>query len=370
MCVYKSCPSCILPSGNQNFFKPLLKPKAEEIKEKRSDGLEMEEEVEMEASFPRREEENVKKYYDTNPSKARMKRNFGVRPIANCLWDRECIPTDIYSIISTDILHLIPHGALEYFYNNLEIILKRYKISDQELRELMERQSFEFVLFNSPSFKIVNNDAVLDPTRIFHLRTLDVSVGKENVKMKSADSMATWMHGSSIILGYGLHSALLNSNGNELHHYRIGMNLVILLLMELENTDIAVGKEWKSNVNAIVDGIILVFQDPHMYSGNGTEKMHRLRHIVNNYHLHGSFKTSNTAHYERCHSVFTKETFENVGRFGKESSKVAPPRVKMILEVYSIFISTFFKNPGLHSSSLSDANNILTIYMNRSSNTR
>jgi hypothetical protein len=161
------------------------------------------------------------------------------------------------------------------------------------------------------------------------------------VNLKSKDSVTTWMHASSIIVGYGESCPLKQEQkGNDLHHYRMIINLIYKILLNLETNSLNVEEKWASDVDTLVDGLILLYQDPHSYSGKFTEKMHRMRHLVENYQLHGAFKTSNTFHWERAHQFFTKWAFEFVGRHGNENSPT-PPKSKMLLEVYKVFLATF-----------------------------
>jgi hypothetical protein len=272
------------------------------------------------------------------------KNKFSIRPIWNCMWNRKCIPTNPYKIITTDILHEIVHGILDYLITNMVELFKRNKLNTQVIT-MMRRIIKKFRYFSSPSFTTKNNVVVVDPTKLIRLRALDIALDRSEVKIKSSDSVFAWLHACLIVVGYGDNCPLSQEGNNELHHYRMIMNLVTRLLIELETETIDVEQEWINKVDTIVEGIILLLQDPHMYMKHGTEKMHRLRHLTENYCLHGSFKNSNTSHWERAHSFFTKFAFENVGRHGREHSEL-PPKAKMLLEVYSVFLATYRMKQG------------------------
>ena len=272
------------------------------------------------------------------------KNKFSIRPIWNCMWNRKCIPTNPYKIITTDILHEIVHGILDYLITNMIELFKRNKLNTQVIT-MMRRIIKKFKYFSFPSFTTKNNVVVVDPTKLIRLRALDIALDRSEVKIKSSDSVFAWLHACLIVVGYGDNCPLSQEGNNELHHYRMIMNLVTRLLIELETETIDVEQEWINKVDTIVEGIILLLQDPHMYMKHGTEKMHRLRHLTENYCLHGSFKNSNTSHWERAHSFFTKFAFENVGRHGREHSEL-PPKAKMLLEVYSVFLATYRMKQG------------------------
>ena len=272
------------------------------------------------------------------------KEKFSMRPIWNCTWSRKCVPTNPYDLITTDILHEFIHGILDYLITNMSELFKRNKLNKQVI-DMMGRIIEEFKFFSSPSFTIKNNIVVVDPTNVIRLRALDIALDRSEIKIKSSDSVFAWLHACFIVIGYGDDCPLSYEGGNELHHYRMIMNLVRSILIELETTSIHIDNEWINKVDTMVEGIILLLQDPHMYMKHGTEKMHRLRHVTDNFRMHGSFKNSNTSHWERGHTFFTKQVFENVGRHGREHCDL-PPKAKMLLEVYSIFISTYFMKEG------------------------
>ena len=152
--------------------------------------------------------------------------------------------------------------------------------------------------------------------------------------------MTKWVHAFLIVIGYGP-SCPLSSIGNDLHHYRMIVNLIVMIVLELETDSMTVKKTWSSRLTQLVDGLICLLEDPHMYKKHGTEKMHRMRHLANDYYLHGCFKSQNTSHWERGHSFFTKWAYDVVGRHGRDHSQL-PPQAKMLLEVYTMFLATFF----------------------------
>ena len=321
MCIYKSCPSCVLPVGSSNFLKPL------EDHDRRQQDLIME--------FYYANEGHYKK----NKTILDWKEKWSMRPIKNAMWERSCIPTDVYRIITTDILHGIMHGMYAYVLANQVFIFKRNKLS-VAIMALMDAQSDEFTLFCSPMYTIKEGVAKVDVTRQVRLRKLEIELNSTAVNLVSSDAVTTWIHASHIVIGYG-DTCALGRKGNDLHHFRMIINLITLILVELQTDDIRVLTEWAQKVNTMVDGLILLFQDPHMYSKEGTEKMHRMRHLVEDFVTHGNFKSPNTAHWEKGHRWFTKWAFDRVGRHGRQHANL-PPLAKMILEVYTMFLATFF----------------------------
>ena len=144
-CVYASCPTCVIPVGPKHFMEPL--------KPERS----------------RRAEEIIRFYRDDdgeskNKTLIKWKEKLAMRPVFNCMWERKCIPTEPYFIVTTDILHGIIHGILANIIDNQKEVFSRNKISKQNI-SIMNCQKEEFKHYSSPSFdiKVGSEEAVYLP---------------------------------------------------------------------------------------------------------------------------------------------------------------------------------------------------------------
>ena len=123
-------------------------------------------------------------------------------PVFNCMWERKCIPTEPYSIVTTDILHGIIHGILANIIDNQKEVFSRNKISKQNI-SIMNCQKEEFKHYSSPSFdiKVGSEEATVDLSRVVSLRKLDVAMEGTAIKLKSGDAMTTWVHACLIVIG-------------------------------------------------------------------------------------------------------------------------------------------------------------------------
>ena len=309
-----SCPRCIVEQ--KNFAKPLVDCRRRTV------------------------EESMRCYSSETPNAMETKLN--MRAVRNCFWKKLCVPISVYKLISSDPLHEFPHGIVLYILRDLKEAIARYKwdlATLNNFRSQLEKCGH----FSAPGYvqvmKVKENESDEDvPLRVdvskhvITVRKLEALMNSDKeLKLVTGTSIISWMYMSTIVIGYG-RTACLGSKGNDLHHFRIAMNCIYKLMKALETEEVAVTPEWELKVTKLVEVLLVVLADPHVYSGKPTEKMHRMLHLVENFKEHGCFKVSNTFHYEKSHQYFTKKMYNSVGKQSRHTDQ-GGPQLRMILQV-------------------------------------
>ena len=313
------------------------------------------------AEGKRRNGDESMRMYSENPRQ--MENELKQRPIRNCFWEKKCVPVPIYDLISTDILHEFVHGLVLYVLNSLRFGIARGQWDESILKDFGEQMK-KCSFFSAPGYVQVRNPdethnrVEIIPERVLTVRKLDVFLdSKKELKLKTGTSIISWIYMSTIALGYGT-TACLSKLGNDLHHFRIAMNCMYKLMILLETEELEVTDEWESEVHDLVDAMLLVLEDPHVYNSKKgeprrTEKMHRMLHLVENFKEHGCFKVTNTFHWERCHSYFTKKVYNAVGRQARKSES-GGPHLRMIVQVYMDQLLSTMKDSHNEVESMED----------------
>lgn len=315
----KGCPRCVV--DKDAFCGPLSENR------KRTPELAIE-------SYKREEEE----MFQEDPPRYIMCADLRMRAIWNSFWSRRSVPISVYDLMSTDLLHEELQGVVKDVLKRFSKSLGRAGFySVRGSNKLFYDQISEVRHLKAAHFSIIKDTqgralyVAINPKKSQHVRKLEASTVSREMKLTAGTSMISWVYTASIVAGYG-NSASLFYEKNDLHHFRIAMNLLALLLKELETVEVEVSQAWVNRVDNLVEGLHLILEDPHV-SGKRSEKMHRMLHITQNFRENGSFKLSNTFHWEKGHLYHSKHVYQASSKSAR-NSETSGPKLRMLL--YSI----------------------------------